>query len=389
MARKVGQIVAVGEHKWMVRIFFGRNRDTGKRQHHNRTIYGPIKKAQAYLNKMLCERDLGRQTEGVKTPLNQYLDRWLGTAKMRLREKSYEDYTSLLERHVRPQLGEKLLGTISPLDIQNVCQQMIERGLSARTVHYTHAVLGSALRQAVKWHLLAQCPADGVQLPRLVKREMRVLSAEQARMFLKIALGTIYGPVFAVAMTTGMRPSEYLGLKWQDIDWDQGTVSVSRTLGRGTRGWRFAETKRAGSRRVIKLQNWIVRLLKELQERREKADAQDREWLEGAEMLFANEFGRPVSQNNLVFKHFKPILKQAGLPDIRLYDLRHTAATLALRAGVSPKVVAEQLGHASAAFTLDVYSHVLPHMQEEAAAKVEAVLLGNQAGGAAGAAFAP
>jgi integrase len=101
------------------------------------------------------------------------------------------------------------------------------------------------------------------------------------------------------------------------------------------------------------------------------------EWPEAVGLMFVTEFGRPVNVNSLVYKHFKPILKRAGLPNIRLYDLRHTAATLALIVGVSPKVVSEQLGHTSAAFTLDVYSHVLPHMQDDAATKVEAALLGN------------
>jgi integrase len=101
------------------------------------------------------------------------------------------------------------------------------------------------------------------------------------------------------------------------------------------------------------------------------------EFAEAGDLVFLTELGRPINLNSLVYKHFKPILKRAGLPAVRLYDLRHTAATLALTVGVSPKVVSEQLGHASAAFTLDVYSHVLPHMQDDAAAKVEAALIGS------------
>jgi len=107
----------------------------------------------------------------------------------------------------------------------------------------------------------------------------------------------------------------------------------------------------------------------------EKPVVDPEEWPEAVDLIFITEFGRPVNVNSLIYKHFKPILKRAGLPNIRLYDLRHTAATLALAVGVSPKVVSEQLGHSSAAFTLDVYSHVLPHMQDDAAAKVEAVLM--------------
>jgi integrase len=140
---------------------------------------------------------------------------------------------------------------------------------------------------------------------------MAVLTTEQARSFLRTASHSSQAYLFAVALTTGMGPSEYLALRWQSAD-----------------------------------------------------------------LIFVTEFGRPVNVNSLVYKHFKAILKRAGLPNIRLYDLRHTAATLALSVGVSPKVVSEQLGHTSAAFTLDVYSHVLPHMQDDAAANVEAALMG-------------
>jgi integrase len=190
-------------------------------------------------------------------------------------------------------------------------------------------------------------------------------------MFLEAALKTHYGPVFAVALTTGMRPSEYLGLKWQDVDWERGTVSVVRTLEKVKGSWRFADTKRDRSRRVIKLQERVLEMLKGMQARTSqlcKCDSPD-----AADLVFTTANGRPINSDKLA-KQFKAILRQLDLPTIRLYDLRHTAATLALSAGVPPKVVAEQLGHASAAFTLDIYSHVLPHMQAGAATRVEALL---------------
>jgi integrase len=203
---------------------------------------------------------------------------------------------------------------------------------------------------------------------------MRVLGAEQSRAFLSAALKTHYGPVFAVALTTGMRPSEYLALKWQDIDWVRGTVSVVRTLEKVSGGWRFAETKRARSRRIIKFQDWVLETLKNLQARTIRRSGCSRP--DNPELVFTSPAGGPIYSDKLA-KRFKAILGQNGLPIIRLYDLRHTAATLALSAGVPPKVVAEQLGHASAAFTLDVYSHLLPHMQEEAAIKVDSCRAGS------------
>jgi len=295
---------------------------------------------------------------------------------VKVTDKTYETYVWLLNRHIRPVLGDELLVGIEPLDIEAVCDRLTEIGLAAATVQHVHWVLNAALRQAVQWEILVEAPSRHVKPPRIRRREMQVLSIEQAKAFLEVALPTLYGTLFAVAITTGMRPSEYIGLKWQDVDWDRGTVSVKRTLRKGSREWIFGETKRAGSRRPVRLQNWVLEKLQDLHKARPTRLEDLDECPEAKDLIFLSEFGRPVNLNSLVYKHFKPILTRAGLPMIRLYDLRHTAATLALTVGVSPKVVSEQLGHTSAAFTLDVYSHVLPHLQDDAAAKVEAALRG-------------
>jgi integrase len=376
MARKVGQIIARGDRRWLIRVYLGRDLGTNKRKYHNRTIHGPMREAQAYLTRRLRERELGRDLEGAKITLNEYLDRWVETAvKPRVREKTCQDYEGMLRRYVRPDLGERLLTALRPLDLQTTYQQMMQRGLSARTVRYTHAVLRSAMRQAVSWRLLLESPADGLTLPQQSRHEMQALTVEQVRIFLKAALATPHGPALAVAVATGMRPSEYLGLKWQDIDRARQTVSVVRSLRRLNGRWCFGDTKRSRSRRPIKLQSWIADILHGLYMTRTTATTSNNPLPESIDLVFKTVAGHPMNADCLA-KHFKSILEVAGLPRIRLYDLRHTAATLALAAGVSPKVVSEQLGHASTAFTFDTYAHVLPHMQDEAAAKVEAMLFG-------------
>ena len=269
MAHKVGQIIARGDRRWLIRIYLGRDRETNKRNYHNRTIHGPMREAQAYLTKKLRERDLGRDLEGAKITLNEYLDRWLETAvKPRVREKTCQDYDGMMRRYIRPSLGERVLAAMRPMDVQTTYQKMIERGLSARTVRYTHAVLKSAIRQALQWRLLLENPVAGVKVPQQPKGEIRSLTVEQAKTFVKAALATPHGPVLAVALTTGMRPSEYLGLKWQDIDWARQTVSV-RSIRKIDGRWCFCDTKRSRSRRPIKLQRWIVLLLRNY--RRERA----------------------------------------------------------------------------------------------------------------------
>jgi integrase len=209
LARKTGQIVGRGRQRWPSSEYSRGPAHRNRMRYHNRTVHGPVRQAQSYLNKVLRERDLGRQVEGVTVTLDEFLTRWLdNAAKPKLRDKSYHSYESLLRRYIRPVLGERILAAVTPLDVQDAYQKMIDRGLSSRTVRYTHSVLRSAMRQAIRWRLLLQDPTDGAQLPRLSRREMRILSAEQSRIFLASALKTHYGAIFAVALTTGMRPSE-------------------------------------------------------------------------------------------------------------------------------------------------------------------------------------
>lgn len=374
MSRKVGQIIARGERRWLVRVYLGRDRETRTRTYHNRTIYGSLRYAQAFLTRKLHERDLSRGVEGLQCTVDEFLDHWLKTAvKPKVRGKTYSDYAAMLRRYIRPAIGARILASLSPLEIQAAYQIMVDRKLSARTIRYAHGVLRAAIRQAIRWQLLLADPTQGVQLPSPQCREMSVLTTEQARLFLRAALHSPHACLFAVALTTGMRPSEYLGLCWRDIDWDRGTVSIVRTLHKHEGQWTFTDTKRVRSRRVVKLQTWVLKLLGKLKDKDEATgETCDAAF---ADLIFAKAHGEPINEEYLVKKHFKPLLREAGLPNIRLYDLRHTSATLALTVGVAPKVVSEQLGHASAAFTLDTYSHVLPHMQDEAAAKMEAALI--------------
>jgi integrase len=346
MAGKAGQIIPRGERTWLVRVFMGRDSESGKRKYVNKTIHGTLRDAQAYLSRSQRDRDLGVFFEPSRISLDGYLDKWLETAaKPKLRAKTHRDYEGLLRRYVRPALGSRPASKIEPLEIQGLYADMQERGLSARTVRFTHAVLRSALQQAVKWKLIPQNPALSVDLPKQAKGEIQVLNPQQARDFLKEAAQDRYNVLFAVALTTGMRPSEYLALKWPDVNFSKGTVSIARTLEpiKGG-GWRFADTKRARSRRLVKLQASVVKLLADYW----AAQAMERDAGNGdaaaADLIFVNSSGNPLNERNLVQRNFQVLLERAKLPHIRLYDLRHTAATLAPGAGVPAKVVSEQLG---------------------------------------------
>ena len=370
-----GQIISRGKNVWLVRIYLGRD-ETGKRIYLNKTIHGPRKAAQAWLNQRLTERDAGIAVKPAQQTLNEYLDRWLETAvKPKVRPKTWMGYRSLLHNHIRPALGARPLAKIKPLEVQQAFQDMIDRGLSARTIEYTRMVLRQAFKQAIQWRLLTFNPCDGVQIPRRQRREMQALSPEQARRFLVVARGTRYGMLFELAITTGLRPSEYLALKWEDIDFERGTLSVVRSLdAMPGGGYRLEETKTRNSRRVVKLLPGVLRALLEHRQAQQRLREEAGERWNEQGFVFTNAEGGPLDGHNLSSRHLRRILKEAGLPQIRLYDLRHTAATLALSAGVPVKVVSEMLGHSSVALTLDVYSHVLPHMQEDAARRMAALL---------------
>jgi integrase len=373
MARKAGQIIARGQSTWLVRVYLGRDPQTGTRKYHNQTIHGSFREVQRFLNLKLQQRDNGRVSRPAVMSLNQLLDQWLTTVvKARVRMRTFKDYEALLKLYIRPALGCRLIGTVSQIDIQNLYAQMFERGLSARTIEYANAVLHSAFRQAVRWKMLAEDPCVGVDLPRMMRQEMEALSVDECRRFLEIAEKSKWFALFALALTTGMRPSEYLALKWSDIDWQRGTASVCRTIQVSRSSWTFDDTKRKRSRRIVKLQNFVLKALREL---REKQDSDGEGNCSAAhELIFVSPAGLPLKQRT-VKREFRNLLAIAGIRSVRLYDLRHTAATLGIAAGVSVKVISDQLGHASISFTLERYSHVLPSIQDEAAAKVEQLLI--------------
>ena len=287
------------------------------------------------------------------------------------------------------------MSDLHPLDIQKLYNDMQDRGLSARTVRYVHAVLSSALKQAVKWHMLSRNCCDAVESPRVTRREMQALSPEQANRFLGAAAESDHGIVFSFALATGMRPEEYLALKWSDIDLEKGTATIRRTLvWRKGGGWYFGEPKTSRSRRTVPLPASLVRSL--LTHRRTQGETRLRlgQKYHNHELVFAAHEGTPHHLRNLTQRHFRPILAKAGtakegeeqsavtglwpdkLKTLRLYDLRHSCATLLLAAGENPKVVSERLGHARIVLTLDIYSHVLPSMQQAATEKLERILFG-------------
>jgi integrase len=375
VARKTGQIIQKGPRKWLARVFLGRDA-TGKRRYHGRTIRGTKKDAQRYLNKALRDIDLDQFVEPSDRPLEDYLRDWLtGSAAARVTERTASEYEALLRLHIIPPLGDRKLSQLTAAEIQRVYNGMTERNLSARTIRYTHSVLRSALEQAVKWGLLSRNPTKHVDLPRMERRELSVLSVEELGRFLEAAREDRWYALWELLAATGMRPAEALGLKWTDIEGHR--IRIQRSLVRQSDGkWTLKDPKTARARRTVTIPKTVEQTL----QRHRKEQVEDR-LKAGADyqdhgFVFAVSNGSPLDWKVVVQRHFKPVVKRASLPRTRPYDLRHTCATLLLAAGENVKVVSERLGHASAALTLDVYSHVLPDMQQGAAERMEGLLFG-------------
>ncbi len=228
----------------------------------------------------------------------------------------------------------------------------------------THTVFSNALTQGVKWRMLTQNPAQYVDLPKQRKTEMKCLSEKEVQRFLEHAKLDPHYVLFTVMVSTGMRIGEVLALKWTDFDPTKDIITVQRSWGRLKKGHGFKPPKTQRGFRNITIPTSLTKMLLEHKE--------SQPW--ESELIFPSQNDTPLNERNVTTRHFKPILKKAGLPDIRLYDLRHTQATLLLQAGVHPKIVSERLGHSSIQLTLDTYSHVLPNMQQESAEKLENII---------------
>src|SRR6266851_2009575 len=388
-----GQIIPRGKAKWLARMFLGRDAD-GKRQYQNHTVHGTKKDAQTWLTDALKKKDLGIPTFQSKVSVSDYIDEWLKTAaKPRVSETTYRGYEWQLA-HVKTALGKARLTQLRAEDIQKLYGT-----LSPSTARHVHAPLNSALSQAVKWHLIHSNPCDAVDLPRHKAREVQALTREEANRLMAVERFAVerltrqegkkgerttvvvenrYRALFAFLIDAGSRPSEAVGLKWTDIDFETSRVTIQRTLQWHSKkqggGWYFEETKTKMSRRAVKLAPGTLQQLREHKTR--QAEALLKLGIR-TDLVFATKEATPILRRNLVKRHLKPALIAAGLSsDFTLYALRHTCATLLFAAGVHPKVVSERLGHSNIKITLDVYSHCIPGMQDGATAQLERMLYG-------------
>jgi integrase len=267
-----------------------------------------------------------------------------------------------------------MLKNLTPAHVQSLYRDKLDSGLAPATVQKVHAVLHKALDQATSWSLVPRNPTNAVKAPRPASEEIRPLNREQAKALLQIAHTERFEALYMLALTTGLRQGELLGLKWEDVNLETGLIHVRRTLTRNRGRLLLGEPKTKRSRRTVRLTEAAVEALKRhLAQQMEQIERLG-DLYEDHGLVFATQRGTLVNPTNLRKRSFAPLLAKAKLPMIRFHDLRYTCATLLLSRNVNPKIVSEMLGHSSIAITLDTYSHVLPNMQDGAVRALEDAL---------------
>ena len=352
------------EKRW-VASFIG---EDGKRRYRSGKTR---KEAYEKFQQALQEQKQGKLITGTHQTVRQYLEYWLDAVckPPALRISSYEKYRKLINTYILPALGHIQLQKLTPQHVQALYRKKGDDGLSSKMINSIHGVLHKALGNAVRWNLVSRNICDLVSPPRIVKPTIESLKMEQAHKLLEAVRGHRLEVLLIVALTTGIRRGELLALRWSEVDLEEQRIQVRRTVDYIT-GYGYVETepKTAAGKRLIALPYFVANILK--QHRLQQLEAKlkvGRAW-EDRDLVFTDLHGGYFNPRYLG-KLFDKVLAEADLPHMRFHDLRHSAATLLLSMGVHLKVVQEILGHSTITMTADIYSHVLPSMQEDAMGK--------------------
>jgi len=415
--KRRGTIEARGPDRWLVRVSLGRDPVTDRWIRASRSVEGPRKAAEAVLTEMLGKQDGGIALPRGRMTLGEWLAEFDATWAASLAPRTRQLASQSLRLYLPEPIRRLPLARLTPRVFQDLYNALSEAGRAPNTVGYLHRVLSTRLNQAVALGHLATNPLAVVSPPKRDHREYRTLTPTEARTFLEEAEAAPLGALWTVLLMTGIRPEEALGLRWED--WQGAELRIRRALVRLSKGrWELASTKTRKERSIV-LPAAAAKALT-----RHRARQAESRLLLGSEyaghgLIFATAFGAPLRWENVVTRSFRPLLervafrmlgeappaiirkgvkrgdlgaiykaaaaagaeavKRAKLDSLRPYDLRHSAATLLLAAGEHPKVVQEILGHASITLTLQTYSHVVPGMQERAAERLEATIMGTAA----------
>jgi integrase len=338
-----------------------------------KSVYGRTKaEVVVKLRKALADRDGGVVFDAENLTLGEYLDRWLeASVRGSVWHTTYRDYAGHVRNHIAPELGRLKVAKLTSPHVQALYRKKLDSGLSPRTVNYIHATLHKALEQAVRWRLVPYNVSDGATKPRQERRETLALTLEQVFAFLKVAREAQdrFEALYVVAVFTGMRPGELLGLRWSDLvlNGPKPEARVRRSLSNDDSGRHIFKRTKTEKGRSVSLMPQVVEALSAHRRRQAEERLRYSGLWQDQDLVFPNKTGAPMDWDNLTARNYRPLREAAGLPEnTRFYDLRHTFATLMLEQGENPKVVQEILGHSQITHTMDTYSHVTPNMQRAA-----------------------
>jgi integrase len=366
-----GNLQKRSKGSWRLR-YDGPPDGNGRRRQVTETIRGTRKEAERVLRERIAAAENGGYVPKARDTVNSFLKKWIDTyVATNTTVRTLHGYQGYIDRYITPTIGSISLQSLTALQVQKVYADLQGRGLSANTIGQLHRIFKESLSHAVKWGILSRNVAEAVTPPKAVRNQTNMWDVDTILKFLESTNAGRFGKLYRFATLTGMRRSEICGLKWECVDLPRSSLSVVNTLQRiGGYGLVEGQPKTAKSRRSIALSPDTVELMHgirglQMEQQLSVGDA----WREFG-YVFTEEDGSPIVPDQ-VTQDFARVVKRLGLPYLSFHGLRHVHATLLLSAGTNPKVVSERLGHSNIAITMDIYSHVLPGLQEAAALAID------------------
>ncbi|MGM9617497.1 tyrosine-type recombinase/integrase [Butyricicoccus sp.] len=369
-----GSIRQRANGKWEARVTIGINPGTGKPI--RRSIYGNTQKeVRQKMTAVIRELDKGTYQEPSKMTVAEWMDEWLSTfCTNSVKPLTYSSYEGIIKNHIKPSVGSIALQSIKGTHIQKLYNDMTKQGLSAKTVKNVSAVLHKALSVAMKQGFIIGNPCEAAELPKATKHEIQPLSDEEIPLFLQAIESDSMKNAYALCLFAGLREAECLGLSWNQVDFEQGRITISQQLQKEKKKgakYYIADTTKSGKPRTIEPPAIAFEYLREehLAQQQNRLRAGE-VWSNPENLVFTNTVGNHLAFSTF-YKHFKKIAEKIGRPDARPHDLRHTAATVAIASGSDIKSVQDLLGHATASFTLNVYTHTSEKMMQDTANRMQ------------------
>jgi integrase len=364
---------------WAI-VIDARDSQTGKRKRRWHSFAGTKRQAQVEVARLLTELKGGTAVEPSRLTVAAFLERWIEHMQGQVSARSHERYAELCRKNLTPLLGGLMLTKLQPAHISAAYAKALASGrrdgsggLSARTVTHMHRVLREALQQAVRWQLLARNPADAVKPPKVERSAMTTYDLTQTAELIEALRGTrILVPVM-LAVLCGLRRGEIAALRWRNVNLEAGQLAVAESAEQTKAGVRYKPPK-SGRSRTVALPATLIAELRAHRLRQAEDLLHIGVRQTGNDFVVAQADGAPLRPHSLGQEWVRFLARTPALPRLRFHDLRHAHATHLLAGGVHPKVASERLGHSKIGITLDLYSHVIPGMQEDAAARIDGAL---------------